>query len=277
MLAGFIITLREGLEAALIVGIVLGVLRRLGKRSLARYVWAGVFTALVVSIAAGIVLNRLGIEFSGRGEELFEGFTMLLAAGVLTWMIFWMRKQGRKEGNAVESAATAATLGNSAKVLFTLSFVAVVREGLETALFLTAAAYQSTALQTLTGGVLGLFAAVALGWLIYASSKRLNLRAFFNATSILLVLFAAGLLAYGAHELQEAALLPVIIEHVWDINYIINESGILGMLLRALFGYNANPSLLEVIVYVVYLVVVGVILLVHKAQPSNKQQAVTDG
>ena len=252
MLAALLITLREGLEAALIVGIVLGVLRKLGRADRGRVVWAGVVAAVIVSLAFGLGLNALGIAFEGRGEEVFEGIAMLLAAGVLTWMVFWMQHQGRQVQLGLEREARQAVAGNDARMLFGLSFVAVVREGIETALFLTAAAFSATTTQTLIGGALGLFGAVALGWIVFVGGRQLDVRAFFRATGFLLILFAAGLLAHGLHELQEAALLPIIVEHVWDINPILSEKSVVGSLLKALFGYNGNPSLLEVVSYVGY-------------------------
>ena len=276
MMVGFFITLREGLEAALVVGIVLGVLRRLGRLDQAKAVWAGVLAAVLTSVVAGLILNRLGIAFEGRGEAAFEGFTMLVAAGVLTWMIFWMQQQGRQVNSTLEQSALQAAAHNSARMLFGLSFVAVVREGLETALFLSAAAFGSTTVQTLMGGVLGLLVAVALGWAIYVGGKRLNLRAFFRATSIVLLLFAAGLLAHGVHELQEAALLPLTIEHVWNLSFVLDESGTLGSLLKALFGYNAAPSLLEVISYITYLLMVGVALVAADHRRRNERQLVVN-
>jgi len=261
MFASLLITLREGLEAALIVGIVLGVLRKLGHADRSRAVWAGVLAAIVVSVAAGLALNTLGVAFEGHSEEIFEGVAMLLAAGVLTWMIFWMQRQGRRIQAELESdVRRAATTGNT-WALFSLAFVAVVREGIETALFLTAAAFSATPAQTLLGGAVGLIVAVALGWLMFAAGKRLDVRAFFRMTSVLLILFAAGLVAQGVHELQEAAVLPTFVEHVWDINPILDENSTVGSVCKALFGYNGNPSLLEVIAYGVYLGVVGIVSL----------------
>ena len=261
MLASALITLREGLEAALIVGIVLSVLRKLGRSDQSQPVWAGVLAAVVVSIAAGLALNALGVAFEGRGEEIFEGVAMLLAAGVLTWMIFWMQRQGGQIQKELELDVRRATASGGARALFGLAFVAVVREGIETVLFLTATAFSASPAQTLIGGALGLAAAVVLGWLVFAAGKRLNLRAFFQVTSVLLIIFAAGLVAHGIHELQEAALLPIFVEHMWDINFIVDENGAVGAFLKALFGYNGNPSLLEVIAYGVYFVSVRVISL----------------
>jgi high-affinity iron transporter len=133
----------------------------------------------------------------------------------------------------------------------------VVREGIETVLFLTAAAFAATPTQTLIGSGLGLALAVLLGWLMFAAGKRLNLRVFFRVTGILLILFAAGLFARSVHEFQEAALLPTLVEHVWDINPILDESSLIGAFLKAIFGYNGSPSLLEALVYCAYFVIVG--------------------
>lgn len=256
MIAALLITLREGLEAALIVGIVQGVLRKLGHTNRSKPVWVGVAAAVATSIVAGLALNALGVAFEGRGEEIFEGVAMLLAAGVLTWMIFWMQRQGQSVQAELESDVRRAASVGSGGALFSLAFVAVLREGVETVLFLTAAAFSTTSAETLIGGALGLTIAVLLGWLVFVAGKRLDVGAFFRATSALLILFAAGLLAHGVHELQEAALLPMFIEHVWDINFILDESGTVGAFLQALFGYNGNPSLLEVSSYIVYFVAI---------------------
>ena len=257
MVAALLITLREGLEAALIVGIVLGALRRVGRKGYSRPVWLGVAAATVASVAAGWLLNALGVAFEGRGEQIFEGIAMLLAAGVLTWMIFWMQRQGKQVQAELESDVRRAVARGSEWALFSLAFVAVVREGIETVLFLSAAAFSTSPAQTLIGGSLGLAVAVVFGWMMFAAGRRLDVRAFFRVTSVLLILFAAGLTAHGVHELQEAGIVPVVVEHVWDINPIVDEGGTIGTFLKALFGYNGNPSLLEAVAYVAYLAVVG--------------------
>jgi high-affinity iron transporter len=259
MIAALLIAFREGLEAALIVGIVLSYLKKMGHRQRAA-VWWGVVSAVIASVVTGVALQVLGVAFEGRGEQLFEGITMLLAAGVLTWMIFWMQRQGRSIRAGLEADVRQAVTGGSRWALFALAFVAVVREGIETALFLTAAAFSATPVQTLVGGGLGLAAAVAVGWLLFSVSGRLDVRAFFRVTSVLLILFAAGLVAHGVHELQEAGVLPVIVEHVWDINPILDENSTVGSILKALFGYNGNPSLLETVSYAAYYLVIGVVI-----------------
>jgi high-affinity iron transporter len=256
MLTSALIAFREGLEAALIVGIVLGVLRQLGLRARSQPAWAGVIVATIVSVAAGFILNAMGVALEGRAEQVFEGVTMLLAAGVLTWMIFWMQRQGSEVQVELENDVRKAVQTGGGWALFSIAFLAVVREGIETALFLTASAMSATAAQTLIGGVVGLAAALLLGWLMFALGKRLNLRLFFRATGVLLMLFAAGLVAHGVHEFQEAALLPIVAEHVWDINAVLDENSVGGTFLKALFGYNGNPSLLEVMAYATYMVLI---------------------
>lgn len=257
MLPSLLITLREGLEAALIVGIVLGVLYRLQRQDLIRPAWAGVVAAVALSLAGGLALRGLGIALEGHSEEIFEGATMLVAASVLTWMILWMTRRGRETQASLERDVRRTAAQGGAWGLFGLTFVAVLREGLETALFLNAALFTATPVQTLIGGILGLAIAIGLGWAIFAAGRRLNVRLFFQATGILLLLFAAGLVARSVHEFQEAALLPVLVQHVWDLNPVLDENSLPGEFLKALFGYNGNPSLLEVLAYGLYLVIVG--------------------
>ncbi|MBI4329286.1 MAG: FTR1 family protein [Chloroflexi bacterium] len=255
MAQSLLITLREGLEAALIVGIVLAVLVQLGRRDLQRPVWLGVGLGVAASLGVGGVLFGVGFALEGAAEEAFEGLAMLVAAGVLTWMIVWMKGRARFLRKEIEAQVRQTIAGGSALALTGLAFFAVGREGLETALFLFAAVKTSTALETLTGGLAGLALAVALGVVIYQGSRALNLRAFFTVTGLLLILFAAGLFARGIHEFQELGLVPSIIAPVWDTNGVLNEKEGVGALLKGLLGYNGNPSLVEVIGYTAYLVV----------------------
>jgi high-affinity iron transporter len=266
MLAAALLALREGLEAALILGIVLSVLRRVGRTDRAKVVWLGAGSAALVSLGAGIALYALGIGFEGKAEAIFEGLAMLLAAGVLTWMIFWMDRQGQALKTELEQDVRRATLGGGRWALFSLAFVAVLREGIELALFLTAATFSAAATATVIGGVLGLAAAALAGWLLFATTARLNVRAFFQVTSILLIFFAAGLVAHGVHELNEAGIIPAVVEHVWDMNPVLDENSTLGQLLKALFGYNGNPSLTEVMAYFGYWATVLLALRQRRAQ-----------
>lgn len=256
MFPSFLLSLREGVEAALIIGIVLGTLRKINRMDMSRSVWLGAGSAGVLSLLTALVLQAIGAGFEGRAEEIFEGITMILAAGILTWMVFWMQRQSHAIKYELESGVQRAAFSGGNKALFSLAFLAVLREGIELALFLTAASISTDAMQTLIGAALGLAAAVLLGWLLFATTVKLNIRRFFQVTSVLLVLFAAGLLAHGVHEFNEAGLIPPVIEHVWDTNHIIDEESSLGVFLKALFGYNGNPSLTEVIAYVGYFIAI---------------------
>jgi len=257
MAASVLITLREGLEAALIVGIILAYLAKTGNRDKFGIVWLGTGLAVVMSLIVGAGIFLSAGELKGRAEAMFEGTAMLTAAGVLTYMIFWMRRQAINIRAHLQAQVSTALQTGSLGALAFLAFVAVGREGIETALFMFAAVRTATPMTATTGGLLGLLAASVLGYLLYRGTYRLNLRAFFNVTSILLLLFAAGLLAHGIHEFHESGLIPPVIEHVWDTNAIIHEASPVGSLLKAVFGYNGNPSLVEVLVYAAYLAIVG--------------------
>ncbi len=256
MIAALLLAFREGLEAALILGIVLGVLRRVGRRDQKKIVWLGAGMAGLLSLGTGVGLYALGISFEGRAEEVFEGLAMLLAAGVLTWMIFWMDRQGRHVQAELERDVRRAAMGGGTWAIFSLAFLAVLREGIELALFLTAATFTVTAAATLIGGLLGLGLAALAGWLIFATTARLDVRTFFRLTSIVLIVFAAGLVAHGIHELNEAGIVPAVVEHVWDINPVLDENSSGGLILKTLLGYNGNPSLTEGAAYFCYWVVV---------------------
>jgi high-affinity iron transporter len=269
MIAAALLAFREGLEAALILGVVLGVLRRLGRTDQEKIVWLGAGLAALTSLAAGIGFYVLGISFEGRAEEIFEGVAMLFAAGVLTWMIFWMERQGRAIQAGLEQDVRQAASAGGKWTIFSLAFVAVFREGIELALFLTAAAFTATAAATVAGALIGLVAVLAVGWLLFKTTTRLNLQTFFRVTSILLIFFAAGLVAHGVHELNEAAVIPAVVEHVWDINPILDEDSAVGQILKVMFGYNGDPSLTEIVAYVGYWAAVLVALWWRRTQPQT--------
>lgn len=203
-----VVVLREGFEASLVVGIVLAFLDRTGRRDGFAAVWAGVAAALALSFAVGIALFAAGKELEGRSEAIFEGIVMLTAAGLLTWMIFWMRNRARTLRREIEGKTQAAVEAGSAVGLALVVFVGVAREGVETALFLFSAVEGSSPLVSLVGAAIGAAAAIGLGYLFYRGSHRLNLRWFFTITSALLLLFAGFLLASGLHELAEAGVIP---------------------------------------------------------------------
>jgi len=212
--------------------------------------------AVLVSLIAGIVIYFSAGGLEGRAEAIFEGIAMFVAAGVLTWMILWMRKQAANIKRHLEAQIKSALQSGSGLGLLTLALVAVVREGIETVLFLFGATRVTESLPlSVAGGLIGLAAAILIGYTIYKGTSRLNLRTFFNVTSLLLIVFAAGLLAHGIHEFHEAEVIPPVVAHVWDLNSILPEQSTFGRFLSALFGYNANPSLIEVISYFSYLAI----------------------
>jgi high-affinity iron transporter len=266
MLPTYLLSLREGLEAALIIGIVLGALAKIRRSDLAPGVWLGTLSAVAISILIAVSLTGFGMSLEAQAEQIFEGITMLIAAGILTWMIFWMSKQARFLKGELEAGVNKAAATTGRRAMFWLAFIAVVREGIELALFVTAAFFAgdqsqatSNIIQTLAGTILGLGTAILLGWTLFATTIRLDLRRFFQVTGFLLILFAAGLVAHGVHEFNEASWIPPLVEHVWDVNAIVDENSVPGQLLRTLFGYNGNPSLTEIIAYFAYLVVVIVL------------------
>ncbi|MGH2526637.1 MAG: iron uptake transporter permease EfeU [Actinomycetota bacterium] len=277
--AAFVIALREGIEAALIVSIVLAYLKQLGRSDRSHLVWWGTGLAVALSAIVGTIIFSVGAEFEGTAEEVFEGLVTLTAVGVLTWMIFWMRRQGaRIKSELQQKVDTALTAGGLA--LAAIAFFAVLREGVETALFLFAAA-EGTAVEgggvaaQLLGAMLGLALAVVLGVLLYRGGIRMNLRTFFKVTGVILVVVAAGLFAYSVHELQEAGWFPFLEAHAFDLSATLPDDEGIGAVLRGLVGYNADPGVLEVVAWAAYLVVVGTLYL-RPTQPLPSRRVVMD-
>lgn len=279
MLPSFLLSLREGLEASLIIGIVLGALRKLRRTDLIPTVWLGVICAAVVSVLAAIVLIVIGFELEGSAEAIFEGVTMFIAAGVLTWMIFWMNSQSRHIKGELESGVTRAVTASDKRGLFWLSFIAVAREGVELALFLAATVFVvvgregSSGSMALFGAMLGLSTAALLGWSLFASTVKLDLRRFFRVTGLLLLVFAAGLVAHGVHEFVEASLLPALIDPLWNLGTVIPESSLVGQVLGTLFGYSSDPSLVEMLAYFGYLAGVLIALRVTNRRAERAARA----
>jgi high-affinity iron transporter len=203
-----IVMLREGFEASLIVGIILAFLNRTGRRQGFTAVWAGTIAALALSVTTAALLFAVGAELEGRAEALFEGGAMIFAASLLTWMIFWMRRQARTIRRELEDQVENALAKQSAIALALVAFVGVLREGVETALFLFGTVEGSNKLLASTSATVGLAGAVMLGYLFYRGAGRLDLRRFFTVTSVLLLAFAGWLLAQGLHELGEGGVLP---------------------------------------------------------------------
>ncbi|MFN2590588.1 MAG: iron uptake transporter permease EfeU [Actinomycetota bacterium] len=257
--AAFIVTLREGLEAALIVSIILAYLRQLGRTDRNALVWLGTLGAVTVSAAVGAVIFAVAGEFEGRAEEIFEGLISLLAVGVLTWMVFWMRRQAARIRSEIQEKVDSALTGGGL-ALAGLAFVMVLREGIETALFLFGAEKATgETLLFFLGAALGLAVAAAIGFVLYRGSVRLNLRTFFRVTGALILVVAAGLLAFGIHELQEAGYLQFLTQHAFDLEATLNDDRGVGALLKAVLGYHHEMSVLEVAAWAAYLLIVGVL------------------
>jgi high-affinity iron transporter len=275
-----LITLREGLEAALIVAIVLGYLKRLRREGDFGPVWLGTGTAVAISLIAGVAVFATVGELEGRAEEITEGVIAFAATAVLTWMIFWMGRQARFIKGDLEAKVDAAVVTGSTIALASIAFVAVLREGLETALFLLSTGVGTeSSMSQFVGGVIGLSIAVVLGYLVYRGSRKVNLRVFFRVTGGLIILFAAGLLAKGVHEFQEAGLIGTLKEHVYDVSSVsaLNpDAGSFGEFLAGLFGWSPDPSLEMIGVYLLFLVPVGIAFLAQTRRMPGRVPARTE-
>src|SRR4030066_947014 len=253
MLASYVITLREGIEAALIIAIILSYLAKVGARQLARPVYYGALLGVLASAVVGAAFILLAVEFEGRAEQIFEGATMFLAAAILTYAILWMKENSKAYSGSLRERVERALTDKQIVGLAALAFVSIFREGIETVLFLGSASFTSEGIQVLVGGGAGLATALVLTIAIVRFSTKLDLRTFFNGTSVLLILFAAGLVAHGIGEFQEAGLVPALVSNMWDTSSIISEDGVVGELLTALFGYSATPSLAQLLGYLGYM------------------------
>jgi high-affinity iron transporter len=256
--AAFVTLLREGFEATLLIAIVLAYLVKIGHKEDFRQVWYGVGAAVAVSlIAAGALFVTAG-ELEGTAEYIFEGTAMWVAVGFLTYMVLWMRRQSRTVAQSIRRGVDIAIEKGSRLALMSLVFVMVLREGVETGLFIFGITQTSSPLQVAIGAVLGIAAAVALGYVVYAGGKRINLGAFFKITGVLLILVAAGLLAHGVAEFQEAGLLPELFP-LWNVSGapVVGEGAIVSELLTAFFGWDPEANFLEFIAWATYLLAVG--------------------
>ena len=255
MLANFLIGLREGLEASLIVGILVAYLVRTDRQDRLRAVWSGVLAAVVLSVGFVLLLDATSNSLSDKAAETFAGITSLVAVVLVTWMVFWMRKAARGMASELHGKVDAAMAVGPVALGLT-AFVAVAREGLETALFLwTNAKSSGSGITPLVGGVLGLAVAVVLGWLLYRKAVTINLSTFFAWTGAGLIVLAAGVLAYGVHELQEAGVIALGTATAYDITSWYDESSWYGSLMKGIFHFNADPTVLEVVAWASYLVV----------------------
>jgi len=258
--SGLLTGLREGVEAALIISIILAYLAKTGNRRHFSKIFVGAGLATGLSVVLGLVL---WVSFGGLKspyEQIFEGLTMLLAAGVVTWMLFWMRRQAASVKGDLQAAVDRALDDGSATALAVLAFIAVIREGIETSLFLVgqAASAADGAIWVLLGALAGLGVATLLGIGFYHGSRRLDLGSFFRWTGIALVFIAAGLVSKAVHEFIEIGLITLGTQTLFDLSAILPHDGtnVVGQFLRALFGYTATPEATTFVVWLTYVVVV---------------------
>jgi high-affinity iron transporter len=272
----FLITLRETIEAALIIGILLVYVVKIEQKKLRKDIWIGTAVGIIVSIGAAFAFNYLLGGFE-QYEEVIEGFSMIFAAILLSWMIVWMRRIGKDIQHKLESRIEQSIKSQQRLGIISLAFISVLREGIETVIFLTGIeATGETPMAILWSSLFGIAVAVILAFVIFLSGKKINLKMFFNITSIVLLIFAAGMLAHGVHELQELGWFGseshFFQQVVWDTSGVLNDkTSELGLFLRALFGYQDKPTWLELITYIGYYLILSAILVTFSRLNKRKQ------
>ncbi|MEE1786028.1 FTR1 family protein [Streptomyces sp. SP17BM10] len=254
MFGNYLIGLREGLEASLVVCILIAYLVKTDRRDKLPPVWLGVGSAVVLSMAFGAVLQFGSSQLTFEAQEALGGSLSIISVGLVTWMVFWMRRTARHLKTELHGKLDAAiAMGTTALVV--TAFLAVGREGLETALFIWSAVQATDdGWNPLAGAALGLLTAVVLGWLFYRGALRINLAKFFTWTGAMLVVVAAGVLAYGVHDLQEAGWLPGLHTLAFDISETIPKDSWYGTLLKGVFNFQPDPTVLQLVVWLGYLV-----------------------
>jgi high-affinity iron transporter len=287
MLANFLIGLREGLEAALIVSILIAYLVKSERRHLLPRIWLGVGIAAVISLAfgAGLTFGPKGLTF--EAQELIGGVLSIVAVGFVTWMIFWMAKAARSLSGQLRSQIDLAADAKPWSLVL-VAALAVGREGLETALFLWAATQAAArdsggTTSPLIGAALGLAVAIVLGYLIYRGALKINLSRFFSWTGAFLIVVAAGVLAYGIHDLQEARFLPGLHTLAFDVSQTIPPGSLTGALLKGVFNFSPATTILEAIAWLAYAVPTMWVFLSkvrarsHTAAPARTAEPVPSG
>ncbi|MFF0393310.1 iron uptake transporter permease EfeU [Kitasatospora sp. NPDC004615] len=253
MFANYLIGLREGLEASLVVCILIAYLVKTGRKDRLGPVWMGVGSAVALSMAFGAVLQFGSNQLSFKAQEALGGSLSILAVGLVTWMVFWMKRTARHLKSELHGKLDAA-LAMGTVALVVTSFLAVGREGLETALFIwTAVQSTGDGWSPLAGAILGLLTSALLGWFFYRGALKINLAKFFTWTGGMLVVVAAGVLAYGVHDLQEAGWIPGLHELAFDISSTIPADSWYGTLLKGVFNFQPNPTVIQVVIWLMYL------------------------
>jgi len=257
--ATFVIVLREGFEAALLLGILYAYLAMIGRAQSRRYVTAGAVLALGASIAMGVAVSVISGPLADLGPDVIAIGVIFLAVALLTWHGWWMGRHAREIRGEVQRRIDEAHARQRLWLVGLIAFTGVFREGAETVLFLWGLLVQmddAASWRALAGGVAGLVGAAILGWVVFQGGRRLSVQRFFAATSVLLLLLAAGLLSAGVGKLQGLGLLPAG-DPVWDTSWLLDDHGALGGVLTGLVGYRARPTALEILAYGSYIVVAG--------------------
>jgi len=253
MFANYLIGLREGLEASLVVGILIAYVVKTGNRHRLGAIWAGTALAILASLAFGGILTLTSHSLSEEAEHVFAGTMSILAVALVTWMVFWMRRTAREMRGELHGRLDKA-LSTGGFALAVVALVAVLREGLETALFLWAATSASEGTAAALGGaLLGIATAVLIGWAVYRGALRMNIATFFTWTGALLIVVAAGVLAYGVRDLQEGGVLPGGDNVAFDVSGTVDENGPLGTLLGGFFHFDPVTTWLQLLSWVLYL------------------------
>ena len=273
-LANFLIALREGVEAALIVGVVAAYLVKVGRRNLLPKVWFGVIIAAALPLSLGAIMTWGPYTLSFQAQEILGGTLSLVAVAMVTWMILWMSSNSRQFARKLREDTAAQLASGSEWGVVWIAFIAVAREGIETALFVWAtikSSAENAIAAPALGVVTGLLVAVVIGWLIYTGAARINLSIFFNITGLLLIFVAAGIVSYGIGDLQEASVIPGWGTHIYDITAYLDGSVYSWLttsswwwtLLEAMFNANASPTHLQLIGWVLYIVIILPLFLVR--------------
>jgi len=273
--SGLLTGLREGVEAALIVAILLGYLVKTGNGRHVSRIWLGAGAAIATSLLVGIVLFQTVGGLQEPYEQIFEGITMLVAASVVTWMLFWMRRQAMSVKGDLQAAVDRALTAGGIWGLALLAFTAVIREGIETSLFLVGQADSADegASSVLVGALVGLAMAVAIGYVFYRGTRRINLGSFFRWTGVGLIFIAAGLLSHAIHEFIEVGVVTVATQTAFDISGTLSHEDGIGMFLRALFGYTSTPEVITLVAWATYIVVVLALFLRPVRRPPAPVKA----